>query len=242
MTTAVCCKCGEFKVGAWTDCSKCKFRPKSEQELVVSMLLSDNYLDTDALSRLAVHVARGLPVQFESSTRNSIVRMIRSMPAKAVSVATAAGIEPAVVGIGIELPWTFVDRPACGGLEATDDGNFTIVAMSGLSTGHCLGHVLIRTIADPNYSPKGRSASNFNAASLRGHIAKWAAIRNGVWPDEMEEKFVRQFEAFHGRRQPALRPSWPSGAIDRDLEAVFEALEPGGSWPPVRIRPWWKFW
>jgi len=42
MTMAICFACGAIKFGALCPCDKCKATPKSEDEIAVSLLLSDH--------------------------------------------------------------------------------------------------------------------------------------------------------------------------------------------------------
>ena len=47
MTTAVCYKCGALKFGAFTPCGKCQSAPSTEDELALSMGMTDHYFDKE---------------------------------------------------------------------------------------------------------------------------------------------------------------------------------------------------
>jgi hypothetical protein len=57
MTIAICFACGAIKFGALCPCETCKATPKSEDEIAVSLLLSDHHMpipDLEALSEAMV--------------------------------------------------------------------------------------------------------------------------------------------------------------------------------------------
>ncbi len=56
MTYAICPSCGEDKVGALTYCRKCNYRPKTEQEVDQSLLLTDHYLSYGKLRAIGRNI------------------------------------------------------------------------------------------------------------------------------------------------------------------------------------------
>lgn len=52
MTQAVCFKCGEMKHGAFTDCPHCGGRPVTDDELVLSLAMTDHYFDLATMKQM----------------------------------------------------------------------------------------------------------------------------------------------------------------------------------------------
>ena len=77
MTVAVCWKCGEMKWGAFNACPKCHASPSSEDELAISLAMSDHYHDKSTLERMGQHVAEGKPMMLDPETRGALIRKIR---------------------------------------------------------------------------------------------------------------------------------------------------------------------
>ena len=50
MTQAICFNCGITKFGAFTPCPDCEATPQSEDEVAVSLLLTDHYMDMQELA------------------------------------------------------------------------------------------------------------------------------------------------------------------------------------------------
>ncbi len=56
MTKAVCMNCGELKFGAFLECPKCQFRPKTLFDLTMSEIYSDRHANDEGLKRLTAVV------------------------------------------------------------------------------------------------------------------------------------------------------------------------------------------
>lgn len=59
MTIAVCFSCGAMKFGALTSCEQCKALPRDEDDIIVSLLLTDRHLAIPALESLSQSIMRG---------------------------------------------------------------------------------------------------------------------------------------------------------------------------------------
>lgn len=59
MDRAVCIRCGALKPMALGQCPQCQFLPRSEEDLVGSLALSDRHHDTDTLKLLGLKIAQG---------------------------------------------------------------------------------------------------------------------------------------------------------------------------------------
>jgi hypothetical protein len=78
MTTAVCFKCGAFKVGAFCDCQSCGAWPQTEDQLALSLAMTDNYFDIPTLERMATDIRGGEPVHLDPQSREQLVQQVRS--------------------------------------------------------------------------------------------------------------------------------------------------------------------
>lgn len=52
MTTAVCFHCGDLKFGSFCPCRACKNRPKTDDELIISLAMSDHYFEVETLNQM----------------------------------------------------------------------------------------------------------------------------------------------------------------------------------------------
>ena len=64
MTVAVCLKCGAFKRGAFTLCSKCGYRPDNDESLTKHLLSSDHICSPEQLETIAVRIKAGEEIEF----------------------------------------------------------------------------------------------------------------------------------------------------------------------------------
>ena len=78
MTTAVCFKCGEFKFGAWTLCSKCQAFPETEDDFVISLAMSDHYFDEATLRKMGESVKSGHLPKLDEKTREAMTQQLRA--------------------------------------------------------------------------------------------------------------------------------------------------------------------
>ncbi len=77
MTTAVCFKCGAFKIGAFVPCSKCGAAPLSEDDMVMSFVVTDHHFDLNALKEIGLRISRGDPPKVDPKTRIDVLQMMR---------------------------------------------------------------------------------------------------------------------------------------------------------------------
>lgn len=80
MTVAVCYKCGEFKFGAFTPCEHCGALPATEDDLALSLMMTDHYFDRKTLDAMSTEVKNGKPLRLAPETRETLVRQIREFP------------------------------------------------------------------------------------------------------------------------------------------------------------------
>ncbi len=245
MTTAVCYKCGAMKLGAWTPCEKCGSTPITEDDLVISMALSDHHLDMETLTRLGKHVAAGLPVEIDEPSRNNILRMLRSIPPEATKLAGTLGITGLATKPGsLRTRWTFVNQPECGAVRFDDDQRSTMIGGAGHSVTHALGHILLRTIAKPGYTTPDATRQTFENGDVFRAIESWAGVRNGVWLSDKEEQFAQQFEIYTAEINPVLNFKKEKGHLSPSLRQAFQVLCPpkANTNRLNKPKPWWQFW
>lgn len=77
MTVCVCFKCGAIKWGAFNACPKCKSRPQSEDDFVISMAMTDHYFDKPTMERMGADIAAGKPPDLDPETRANMLANLR---------------------------------------------------------------------------------------------------------------------------------------------------------------------
>ncbi len=77
MTIAVCWKCGAMKRGAFNPCLKCNSAPITEDELAVSMELSDHCFEKNQLEQMGARIASGTKVTLAPENRKNIIKTLR---------------------------------------------------------------------------------------------------------------------------------------------------------------------
>jgi hypothetical protein len=78
MTQAVCFQCGAIKFGAFCPCPECDAAPKSEDDRVISLAMTDHYFDMDTLQQMGRSVReRGEPPNLDPETRKNLLETIR---------------------------------------------------------------------------------------------------------------------------------------------------------------------
>ena len=77
MTMAVCFKCGKIKFGAFVPCPVCASFPQTEDELALSMAMTDHYFDMPTLEQMGAAVRDGDPPHLDPETRAGIIAQTR---------------------------------------------------------------------------------------------------------------------------------------------------------------------
>ena len=70
MTQAVCFKCGDIKWCAFNPCEKCGARPKSDDELMLSLAFTDHYFDLAKLQQIGRDIEADKPPQLAQSIKD----------------------------------------------------------------------------------------------------------------------------------------------------------------------------
>lgn len=77
MTTAVCFKCGKMKSGPFLPCESCQALPRDEEEIAISLALTDQYLELATLMRVGVSIANGKPPELDEQSHAHMLELIR---------------------------------------------------------------------------------------------------------------------------------------------------------------------
>jgi len=77
MTVAVCFKCGEIKHGAFNHCDKCGARPVTEDDLAMSMAMTDHYHKEPTLRQMGQDIKSGRPPKLDPESRKWLIEDIR---------------------------------------------------------------------------------------------------------------------------------------------------------------------
>lgn len=78
MTIAICFNCGEFKFSAWAECDKCGMKPRSDDDIVVSLVMTDHYYDESSLKHLGGQINKGFKITLEDDMKKELLEDIHS--------------------------------------------------------------------------------------------------------------------------------------------------------------------
>jgi hypothetical protein len=92
MTTAVCFRCGELKFGAFCPCDKCGETPASDDELVLSLAMTDHYFDKATLEEMGQKVREGDPPHLDPESREQLLQVLRQVRAAPGVTGLLAGV------------------------------------------------------------------------------------------------------------------------------------------------------
>lgn len=81
MTTAVCFKCGKLKFGAFLPCEACSALPQNEEEVALSLAMTDLYFDLPTLKQIGLSISNGKPPQLDEHTHAKMLELIRGTEA-----------------------------------------------------------------------------------------------------------------------------------------------------------------
>ncbi|HRW11101.1 MAG TPA: hypothetical protein P5121_38635 [Caldilineaceae bacterium] len=78
MTQAICFSCGATKFGAFTPCSACATQPETEDQIAVSLLLTDHFMDAATLAENAERIrTSGKQAAVPPEMRDELLQSIR---------------------------------------------------------------------------------------------------------------------------------------------------------------------
>ena len=94
MTQAICFNCGELKFGAFVECKKCSTRPRTDDEFVLSLAMTDHYFDLLTLGKMGDSVKSGNPPKLDDETRKNLLTNLAEIKAQPIWSAIAGGSKP----------------------------------------------------------------------------------------------------------------------------------------------------
>jgi len=80
MTTAVCFKCGEIKYGAFNVCTGCNSEPITEDDFVLSLVMTDHYFGINELRKMSYDIKSGKELLLSNETRGYLSKSIGGLP------------------------------------------------------------------------------------------------------------------------------------------------------------------
>ncbi|WP_298862714.1 hypothetical protein [uncultured Gimesia sp.] len=85
MTKAVCFQCGHIKFGSFLPCDQCQAKPQTDEELIVSMAMSDHYFDQVSLESMGEYTKEnGHPPQLDPESEKVFRRNFEEAKASGV--------------------------------------------------------------------------------------------------------------------------------------------------------------
>jgi hypothetical protein len=79
MTQAVCFKCEVIKFGAFVVCDKCEALSESEDDLMLSVVLTDQYFGPATLQQMGRAIEAGELLELVQSTRDTLLPSVREV-------------------------------------------------------------------------------------------------------------------------------------------------------------------
>ncbi len=76
MTQAVRFKCGEIKFGAFVPCRCCKARPSADEELILSLAMTDHYFNLATMKQIGAAVKDGKPPHLNEKSRQVLLKQL----------------------------------------------------------------------------------------------------------------------------------------------------------------------
>ena len=80
MTEAICMFCGKRKWGGFTACESCGKEPVSEDDYVLSLLLTDHYLDQQTLEVIGQDIVKGKRPNIDPASKAKLLEVVRQLP------------------------------------------------------------------------------------------------------------------------------------------------------------------
>jgi hypothetical protein len=115
VTTAICFKCGTKKFGAFNPCRACKAQPRSDDELVLSLAMTDHSFPEQTLDAMGARIASGLPVNLNPETRAGMLEALgkwkKMKPRIAEMMKAEQTAKPGSPESKSSRWWKFWDRP-----------------------------------------------------------------------------------------------------------------------------------
>ena len=79
MAKAICWKCGDHKRGALIPCPNCHVIPKSEEEQILSVMLTEHYLDNETINSYQSRIRNGAVVVIDEESQRTLRPVIHEL-------------------------------------------------------------------------------------------------------------------------------------------------------------------
>jgi glutaredoxin len=79
MTQAVCFKCGEIKFGAFVPCPYCNARPSADEELILSLAMTDHYFDLATMKKMGTAVKDGKSPHLDEKSHQDLLKQVEKL-------------------------------------------------------------------------------------------------------------------------------------------------------------------
>jgi hypothetical protein len=79
MTQAVCFYCGAIKFGAFVACEQCNRIPKTDDELVLSLAMTDHYFERKTLEQMGANIKIGKSPHLDETTRARLLQSLAQL-------------------------------------------------------------------------------------------------------------------------------------------------------------------
>jgi hypothetical protein len=79
MTKALCWQCGEFKFGVFNPCPACNAEPENQEEILLSLVLTDRDLSEDEMVLLQGRIRGGTKIEIDQQTRNALLPVVEEL-------------------------------------------------------------------------------------------------------------------------------------------------------------------
>jgi hypothetical protein len=78
MTQAVCFRCGVIKFGAFVPCPDCGALPDNEDDLALSLAMTDHHFDMPTLRKMGESIQGGVTPHLDPQTHANLIDQIRT--------------------------------------------------------------------------------------------------------------------------------------------------------------------
>ena len=78
MTQAVCFSCGRIKHGAFSSCENCGKEPRTNDDLALSMALTDHYFSHEQLMQMGAKIKAGEKLDVNPAQKAEIIDTIKT--------------------------------------------------------------------------------------------------------------------------------------------------------------------
>ena len=91
MTQAVCFNCGEIKFGAFVECTSCGVRPRTHNDFVLSLAMTDHHFKMDTMLQMSQSIKDGRPPHLDETTRTNLLSELAQFRKTPIERLTAGG-------------------------------------------------------------------------------------------------------------------------------------------------------